>query len=104
MESREATVSEILEEVAKHGVSAKTGKDWSMARVSLSNGDSTFIFNPIKVGDKVREVQNGEFKNWQIIKSNPQHEEITTLLNKILTGQRETYTMLKKLIGEGTDE
>lgn len=84
MNDRESTVTEILDDNAKHGVSSKTGKPWSMARVGLQNGESTFIFNPIDIGDIVVEVQNGEFKNWQKKKSDPKHDEIIKLLKEIL--------------------
>lgn len=79
----EVTVKQIIDEVAKHGVSQKTGKDWSQARVGLSNGESVFIFNPVKVGDKVAQVQRGEYTNWQVIKPDPKHEEVMNMLNKI---------------------
>jgi hypothetical protein len=83
------TVTEVLEEVAKHGVSAKTGKEWSQARVGLSNGESVFIFNPIKVGDEVKEVQNGEYRNWVVVKPDPKHDEVMKAL-------REIYSLLKE--------
>jgi hypothetical protein len=86
----EVTVKEIIEEVAKHGVSAKTGKDWSTAKVELSTGESAYIFNPVKAGDKVHEVQNGEYKNWVVVKPDPKHDEIMTALRKI-------YELIKEI-------
>lgn len=81
--SEEFEIVRVLEEVAKHGVSAKTNKEWSMARVELSNGEGVFIFNPIQVGDKVKSVQNGDFTNYQLIKADPKHDEIMSALKDI---------------------
>lgn len=78
------TVTEIIEEVAKHGISAKTGKDWSMAKVKLSTGQEAWIFNPIAVGDKVTSVKNGDYENWTKVKPDPKHDEIMTALRLIM--------------------
>lgn len=86
----EATVTEILDDRAKFGTSAKTNKEWSMSRVGLNNGESTFIFNPIEIGDVVTLVVNGEYKNWQKKKVDPKHEEIMKALREIykaITGE-----------------
>lgn len=83
-------VVRILEEFANHGISKKTGKDWSQARVELSNGESVFMFNPVKEGDRVNEVQNGEYKNWIVAKPDPKHDEVMKAL-------REIYKLLKEL-------
>lgn len=87
-----ATVIEIIDPKAKFGTSQKTGKAWSMSRVSLSNGESTFMFNPIELGQVVESVQDGEYKNWRVKKPNPQHDEIMAALRKIyaaITGDAE---------------
>ena len=67
----DVTVTEILDDYAKHGTSrGKDGKDfdWSMSRVGLSNRESAFIFNPVNIGDVVemKETErNGTvYKNW----------------------------------------
>lgn len=83
MDGQEATVKQILEGEAKSGVSQKTGKPWSQARVELSNGESVFIFNPIAVGDTVVAKQNGEYLNWGKKQVDAKHEEIMKALRAI---------------------
>lgn len=75
-------VTEVLDDRAKVG-KTKTGKDYTMSRVGLSNGESTFIFNPIEIGDVVEEQINGEYKNWAKKKLDPKHEEIMKALREI---------------------
>lgn len=75
-------VTEVLDDRAKVG-KTKTGKDYSMSRVGLSNGESAFIFNPIEIGDVVEEQINGEYKNWAKKKLDPKHEEIMKALREI---------------------
>ena len=92
-------VREIIDAEAKSGVSAKTNKPWSSAKVELENGTQTYIFNPIKVGDEVESFQNGEYTNWRLVKSDPKHEEIMTALRKIygaITGAETAPTGLEK--------
>ena len=79
----EATVTEIVDDNAKHGYSEKTKKDWSMSRVGLNNGDSVFIFNPIDIGDVVTEVETNGYKNWMKKKVDPKHDEIMHALKEI---------------------
>lgn len=80
---QESSVIQIVDENAKSGVSAKSGKPWSMSRVGLKNGESVFIFNPIEVGDVVEAVQNGDYTNWQKKKVDPKHDEIMKALRAI---------------------
>jgi hypothetical protein len=77
------SVIQILDDRAKHGVSSKTGKEWSMSRVGLSNSESAFIFNPIEIGDVVELKINGEYKNWEKKKVDPKHEEIMKALREL---------------------
>ena len=84
----EFEVVRVLEEVAKHGIS-KTGKDWSMARVELSNGEGVYVFNPITAGDKVVAEQNGEFTNYKLVKPDPKHDEIMKALREIYKALKE---------------
>lgn len=79
----ESSVIRVLDERAKYGKSAKTGKDWSMSRVELQNGESVFIFNPIDIGDQVEAVQDGEYKNWRKKRADPKHDEIMKALREI---------------------
>lgn len=79
-----AAVIKIMDNRAKFGTSAKTGKDWSMSRVELNNGESCFIFNPVEIGDAVEKVKNGEFENWQKHRVDPKHDEIVKKLDEII--------------------
>ena len=79
----DATVIQIVDDNAKSGVSAKTNKPWSMSRVGLSNGESTFIFNPIEIGQVVEAVKDGEYINWRPKKPDPKHDEIMGALREI---------------------
>jgi len=69
-------VTEIVEAHAKSGYSEKTKKDWSMARVGLSNGESCFMFNPVSLGDVVEQKEINGYQNWVKVKVDPRHEEI----------------------------
>jgi hypothetical protein len=80
---QESTVTEILDDSAKSGVSAKTGKAWSMSRVGLANGESVFIFNPIELGQVVEAVKDGEYTNWRPKRVDPKHDEIMKALRQI---------------------
>ena len=85
----EVYVNEILDDRAKVG-KTKAGKDYSMSRVGLSNGESAFIFNPIEIGDVVELTINGEYKNWAKKKTDAKHEEIMKALREIykaITGE-----------------
>lgn len=84
MDNNIAAVIKILDPEAKRGISQKTGKAWSMARVELSNGEGVFIFNPVEVGDAVEKIKNGEFENWQKKRIDPKHDEIVGKLDQIL--------------------
>ena len=91
-------VREIIDAEAKSGI-GKNNKPWSMSKVELENGVQTYIFNPIKAGDLVESVQNGEFLNWQIVKIDVKHDEIMTALRKIygaITGAETAPTGLEK--------
>ena len=81
--NEEATVTQILDDNAKHGYSERTKKDWSMARVGLSNSESVFIFNPIAVGDKVEARKSGDYTNWVKVKADPARDAIMTRLDAI---------------------
>ena len=103
--NEQATVTQILDEFAKHGHSDKTGKDWSMSRVGLSNGESVFIFNPIAVGDTVEAKQNGDYKNWakvtaQKAEDNAKHDELMKALKYIATQNK---AILAAITGEPQD-
>lgn len=82
------TVTEVLDNFAKHGHSDKTNKDWSMSRVGLSNGESAFVFNPIAVGDVVEAKENNGYKNWFRVNpkaqaENAKHDELVNRLDRI---------------------
>lgn len=78
-----ATVTEILDANAKSG-QRKDGKGtWSMSRVGLSNGESTFIFNPVELGNEVEAYEKDGFKNWRVKKPDPKHDEIMKALRAI---------------------
>lgn len=94
----EIFVTEIVDDYANHGTSkGKDGKDfdWSQSRVGLSNGDSTFIFNPIAINDPVEKRpytdKNGvERTGYQKITpkkavENAQHDELMSALKRIET-------------------
>lgn len=101
--SDRAKVREIIEAVAMEGVSAKTGRPWSKAKVELDNGVQTFIFNPIRVGEEVESFQNGDYKNWRLVKSDPKHDEIMLALRKIygaITGVETPPSGLEKARAE----
>lgn len=80
---QESSVIRILDDNAKHGVSAKTGKGWSMSRVELQNGESVFMFNPIEIGQVVEAVKDGDFTNWRAKRPDPKHDEIMKALRAI---------------------
>ena len=86
--NEQVTVTQILDDFAKHGHSDKTGKDWSMSRVGLSNGESVFIFNPIAVGDAVEAKENNGYKNWAKVNpkaqaENAKHDEVVARLDRV---------------------
>lgn len=91
----DSTVTQILDDNAKSGTSAKTNKPWSMSRVGLANGESTFIFNPIEIGDVVEATKNGEYINWAKKKVDPKHDE----LMKALRANYKLLTEVAKLVG-----
>lgn len=101
--NEKSRVREIIDAEAKSGVSAKTNKPWSQAKVELENGEQVWIFNPIEVSQEVEsyttERDGTSYTNWRLVRVDPKHDEIMTALRKIygaITGAETAPTGLEK--------
>ncbi len=82
----EETISVIaaLEENFKSGVSAKTGKEWSLSKYKASNGIDFSSFDKLEIGDVIRLEKNGEYWNGaKPRKQDNQHDEIMDAIRRV---------------------
>lgn len=88
------SVTEVIAEDFKSGVSEKTGKKWSLSKYKASNGIEFACFDRLEIGDVVHLEKNGEYWNGRKPKeSDNQHAEVMKALKatyaKLLEIERE---------------
>lgn len=77
------TVKVINNPAIKTGISAKTGKEWTMAQITTDRNNLATTFMPIAVGDKVEMTWNDKYGNWSAKKVNEQQAGQMDALRKI---------------------
>lgn len=77
------TIKEINDPAFKTGVSAKTGKQWTLMQVTTDKNNLTTVFAPAQVGDKLELTWDAKYGSWKAEKVNAQQAGQLEALRKI---------------------
>jgi len=64
------TIAAINNPTFKTGVSAKTGKQWTLMQVTTDKNNLTTVFAPANIGDKLQLTWDATYSSWKAEKVN----------------------------------
>lgn len=76
-------IKEINNPAFKTGVSAKTGKQWTLMQVTTDKNNLTTVFAPAEVGDSLELTWDATYGSWKANKVNAQQAGQLEALRKI---------------------
>lgn len=80
-------ISEIVNPAFRSGVSAKTGKPWTLMTIKTDDGKEASMFAPAVIGDEVTLTYSAEYKNYNAEKVTQRSRfetEVNEKLDRIL--------------------
>lgn len=76
-------IAEINNPAFKTGVSAKTGKQWTLMQVTTDKNNLTTVFAPANIGDKLQLTWDATYSSWKAEKVNEKEVAQLEALRKL---------------------